>query len=544
MVVKQLNLGFLSKQLGIKEFQLFKESYSAIMADGHYNEKLNDKDLAISYFLNSVKQDFFKNKNNLIEFCNALHHMSQEKIIHDLNLNSIDDIKWNQKTSDYFINVLLIPEKFRLINTTKDKSIDGFKCFEKPDIIFKKLKKYQSNVFYDVFDYITETPFGRCIIQMPTGSGKTRTSMEIVCESINQKRKDVLWLANTEELCDQAFESFKEVWHFLGKIKAIAINHGRISKTPIIQDNTPAFHVCTIQSFNTNDIHEKLKKLGTITENIELIVVDEAHISIAPTYKKAITELTNDGAKLIGLTATPGRQLNTKVGKTENEELSQFYRNKKFELDTGDEKPIEFLRNKGILSNAIFKSIEGSNIANILSSKDLELCILNKKIPKSIEELLTNNPKRNAIIFDYLIELINQGKKILFFGTSITHSKLITSLLSIKGVSAAHIDGDSGTNRSKIIKSFKDGSIQVLCNYGILSTGFDDPKIDVVFMSRPTNSIVLYSQIIGRGLRGPVIGGTDFCEIFTVFDNILDLPNNDEIYNYFDDYFINEDLTT
>ena len=56
-------------------------------------------------------------------------------------------------------------------------------------------------------------------------------------------------------------------------------------------------------------------------------------------------------------------------------------------------------------------------------------------------------------------------------------------------------------------------------------------------MARKTNSIVLYSQIIGRGLRGPVIGGTDTCEIYTVFDNILDLPSNNDIYSYFEEYF-------
>ena len=57
-------------------------------------------------------------------------------------------------------------------------------------------------------------------------------------------------------------------------------------------------------------------------------------------------------------------------------------------------------------------------------------------------------------------------------------------------------------------------------------------------MARPTNSIVLYSQIIGRGLRGPAIGGTDTCEVFTVFDNITNLPTNENISEYFDDYFI------
>ena len=61
-------------------------------------------------------------------------------------------------------------------------------------------------------------------------------------------------------------------------------------------------------------------------------------------------------------------------------------------------------------------------------------------------------------------------------------------------------------------------------------------------MARPTNSIVLYSQIIGRGLRGPSIGGTETCEVYTVNDNILDMPSNNDIYSYFDEYFINKDV--
>ena len=57
-------------------------------------------------------------------------------------------------------------------------------------------------------------------------------------------------------------------------------------------------------------------------------------------------------------------------------------------------------------------------------------------------------------------------------------------------------------------------------------------------MARPTSSIILYSQIIGRGLRGPEIGGTSRCDIYTVFDNIAGLPTNEHISEYFDEYFI------
>ena len=121
-----------------------------------------------------------------------------------------------------------------------------------------------------------------------------------------------------------------------------------------------------------------------------------------------------------------------------------------------------------------------------------------------------------------------------------SHSKLVASLLNSQGFKACHIDGQSGKYRRLIINNFKTGGLQILCNYGVLSTGFDDPKVDVVFIARKTNSIILYSQIIGRGLRGPEIGGTQVCDIYTVIDNISDLPSNDQISSYFDEYFINK----
>jgi len=377
---------------------------------------------------------------------------------------------------------------------------------------------------------------------MPTGSGKTRTSMEIICEFINDTKKDVLWLANTEELCDQAYDSFNEVWHFIRKCEARSINHIRITE-PCECVGFPTFHVSSIQAFNTNDWMSKLDEMCIRTDNLALVIVDEAHISIAPTYKNTIGKLIDGGAKLLGLTATPGRELrsiSTTDSIDENQQLAEFYFNKVFQIDSENQTQIEFLRNKGILSNSFFRSIEGASIESLYSQSELNKIAFDKKIPERIESILTNNADRTAIIFDQLLSLTKTEKKILFFGTSIIHSKIICTLLKMKGIRAAHVDGNSGSYRRSIIKAFKEGEIQVLCNYGVLSTGFDDPKIDIVFMARPTNSIVLYSQIIGRGLRGPLIGGTDTCEIYTVFDNINGLPSNEEIAEYFTEYYINE----
>jgi DNA repair protein RadD len=539
MAVKQLTLGFLSKHIGIEYFNLFKDSFRSISEDGHFEDNLNDKDLAITLFLNSSNDDFFRKKKNLSEFCNALHETTQDRILDDLNADSLDNLKWDKKTADYFIDDLGLPEKFRAKENNERVQKPGYFAFPEPARRFKKLKRYQTGVYFNVYEYIQKTPYARCIIQMPTGSGKTRTSMEIVCETINETGRDVIWLANTEELCDQAFESFQEIWHFLGKRKSAAINHGRFQEGNEVTEKVPTFHIFTIQSLNADSLNEKLESYGVPLSKVELVIVDEAHISIAPTYAKTITQLLEKGAKLIGLTATPGRQLKKSNGKDENKALSEFYFNKLFELDTGEKLPIEYLREEGILSNAYFHSIEGSDVAKSLTPKQLASCIATKTIPESIKLLLTNDSRRNAIIFDQLISLLNEEKKILFFGTSIAHSKLIATLLSMKGFKTAHIDGNSGKYRAQTIEAFKNGELNILCNYGILTTGFDDPKIDVVFMARPTNSIVLYSQIIGRGLRGPLIGGTEYCEVYTVFDNILDLPDNNQIYSYFDEYFVN-----
>lgn len=540
MVIKQLNLGYLSKHIGIDNFNRLKKAYEAISLDGHFNENISDKELAGILFENAITDDFFEKKQNLSEFYFALPEITQQKINNDLNVNSENEIKWNEKTSSYFIDQLGLNEKFRWKKEKNDyNSNTGYLYFDNPSLKFKKLKDYQSGVFFKVENYLINTPFSRCILQMPTGSGKTRCAMEVVCSIMNHTGKDVLWLANTEELCDQAFESFVEVWHFLRQREGAGINHMRVKTGSEIKKKIPTFHVASLQSLNAKNSDERLKKLGIDSTKIELLIVDEAHISIAPTYKKTINNIVQKGAKLLGLTATPGRQLNKEVGNNENLELSNFYFNKRFEIETGNELPIDFLRTRGILSNAKFISVEGSNLELTISKKELEDYRNNGQIPKKVETLLTNDNKRTAIIFDQLVQLINAGKKIIFFGTSVAHSEMICTLLTLKGFKSAHIDGNTGKYRSKIIEAFKNGTYQVLCNYGVLSTGFDDPKIDVVFMARKTNSIVLYSQIIGRGLRGPIIGGTDTCEIYTVFDNLLDLPSNNEIYSYFEEYFIN-----
>ena len=93
-------------------------------------------------------------------------------------------------------------------------------------------------------------------------------------------------------------------------------------------------------------------------------------------------------------------------------------------------------------------------------------------------------------------------------------------------------------DRRNAISAFKNknNNVNIIINYGILTTGFDSTNIKCVFITRPTKSVVLYSQMIGRGLRGPLMGGNPECLLIDIDDN-LDLFDNDAAFSHFDDYW-------
>ena len=77
-------------------------------------------------------------------------------------------------------------------------------------------------------------------------------------------------------------------------------------------------------------------------------------------------------------------------------------------------------------------------------------------------------------------------------------------------------------------------------NYGVFSTGFDAPNIDVVFIARPTKSIVLHQQMIGRGMRGPKMGGTSEFQLYRIVDDMPEIDLADDyftdIWKYYEEY--------
>ena len=93
------------------------------------------------------------------------------------------------------------------------------------------------------------------------------------------------------------------------------------------------------------------------------------------------------------------------------------------------------------------------------------------------------------------------------------------------------------STRRQFVEDFKSARIRVVYNFGVLTTGFDAPNIDVIVIARPTSSIVLYSQMLGRGMRGAKVGGGRSVQIVDITDNFSNFGNQSDIYNFFSDYW-------
>ena len=133
------------------------------------------------------------------------------------------------------------------------------------------------------------------------------------------------------------------------------------------------------------------------------------------------------------------------------------------------------------------------------------------------------------IIAESLLDLQKEEKQVLYFAPNVEQSKFMCMLLLAQGAKAAHVDGTSPMEyRRDVISKFKDNKI----NFDVFTTGFDAPNIDVVFIARPTKSLVLHQQMIGRGMRGRRMGGTTQFDLYRIVDN---MPEIDLADDYFTD---------
>ena len=367
------------------------------------------------------------------------------------------------------------------------------------------------------------------MVQLPTGSGKTRTSMSALVDWLNEKevneKKHVIWLAHTQELCQQASEAFRKSWLLDGTQELELVELWGAANVPKYSFLSGFWVAGYVKFVNA------IEKLLTINFGELVLVIDEAHKSIAPSLMKAIEVLSkNNEVKLIGLSATPGRDSSNLL---ENKLLSRLFSNHLISSDLLGSDPIGELQNREILS-PVRRYILNTECDVDMDLNEIGEVIVNRKTLKKLAE----NTSRNNQIVNAIVKQISEQKKVIVFACSVDHARTLSILLAKTGAVACAIDCEMSSEARKLaITSFKNNNVKVLLNYGVLSTGLDVPDIGAVVITRPTASIVLYSQMIGRGMRGKFVGGTDECVIIDILDNISEYGGVNEVYNYFENYW-------
>ena len=359
----------------------------------------------------------------------------------------------------------------------------------------------------------------KTVVHMPTGAGKTRTAMHIVADMINRNpTRLVIWLAQSGELLEQAADEFEVAWSALGTLPASVYRFWG-PYDPEIAEARTGFLVAgfgKLHALSKRDAN-MIMRLG---DRAVLTVVDEAHQAIAPTYKALISYLQEKkpGNALLGLTATPGR---TWADIAADAALADFFDNRKVTLHVdGYTNPVHYLIDERYLARPTFRTLN-LEAGFTLSDTDLSDLSEDYDIPPSVLERLAVDDQRNIRIITTVEDLCQRHRRIIVFATTVGHAHLIGSILGLRGTRAFVVTGYTDrTTRERVLTKFKSNDPEpiVVCNFGVLTTGFDAPKTSAAVIARPTRSLVLYSQMAGRAMRGERAGGNATAEIVTVVD--------------------------
>lgn len=312
--------------------------------------------------------------------------------------------------------------------------------------------------------------------QMPTGTGKTYLLTAVIDSFVSNNPMEKVWIvAHRRELVSQIDETVRKFHSYYAS-------------------NTSSL----LSSVKAMSIQWLMRHYDEIEEEPGMIVIDEAHHTLAKTYKEMWERFPK--AKFLGLTATPCR-LNGKGFTDLFDVLVQSWSVPEF-ISKGRLATYDFvsIKSDGVTQRLI-DSLQKRGADGDYQNKEMDM-LLNKK--PSIERLYQS------------LEEFGKDRKGIVYAINISHAQKITELYQEHGVKAIAIDSKTpATERQQDIEAFKKGDIQVLVNVDIFSEGFDCPDVEFVQLARPTLSLAKYLQMVGRGLR--VAKGKKNC---VIIDNV------------------------
>ena len=392
------------------------------------------------------------------------------------------------------------------------------------------------------------------LLVMPTGSGKTFTVVNWLLENVIPKGYKVIWFAHRKDLIEQAQNAFIHrapvlLQHNIKKFSIMPISGEHYSMS---QASKCDVYICSIQSAASNNGLRFINNmLGAKGREKVVVVIDEAHHAVMPSFRKILAKITdlNPNRILLGITATPTRMQESEQIRLYKmfdcfEDIKTAKQNKEnpkfiYEVQLKD------LIANGTLANPRYQKIE----TNIEGNVDFEVSENDEKYYKQYGELseriknqLANSSYRNKIIVDEYIQNRQKYGKTLVFAVNKAHAYTLDKEFKKAfkennlDISSEYCLSGDGNNQEKInqFKNQKDG---VFINVQILTEGSDVPDIQTVFLTRQSNSEPLLMQMIGRGLRGKAACGTETL-------NVVDFHDTWEKFKFWlDPKFIIDGLT-
>lgn len=319
----------------------------------------------------------------------------------------------------------------------------------------------------------------RALLVSPTGSGKTVMAAGLIAKFLDEERR-VLFLAPRRELIHQTCDKLDA---------SLGWAHGRDYGVIMAGvEGARDFLYLPLQVASKDTLTARARRGALPYPRADVVIVDEAHLSMAETWQKLLQHYADQGTQILGLTATPCRQ----GGKG----LGGFWRG------MVQAPSVQELINLGFL-------VPGTYYAPTLP--DLAAVRTDYRRGDFNVDDLENVMNGNAILGDVVEHWLRLagGRRTVVFACSVKHSIALTERFLDAGVRAEHVDGmfDSA-ERDGVFKRFRAGDTQVLVNCALATYGFDLPELDCVVLARPTKSLALHLQMLGRGLR-PAEGKQD-----------------------------------
>jgi superfamily II DNA or RNA helicase len=394
------------------------------------------------------------------------------------------------------------------------------------------LHPYQEDLAEQIRDLVRPdaTP-DRALLFLPTGAGKTRVTVEALVRAVGARdiTRPILWVAQSEELCEQAVQTWATVWRQFGDRP---LRLCRLWDRNEVAASDLDANVVVATDAKLDKIRERDDY--TWLQDAAAVVIDEAHGAtaqgITATLKWLGIDQRHTARPLLGLTATPFRG----TGEEANRRLAARFFHR--QLNVLGEDPYGELQRRGVLANVQHRVIEGSAYPLAAAEKDQFATF--RDIPRAVLERVGRDRGRTVrLVEDIAAQPCDWP--ILVFTSSVLAAQTLSALLRVRGIRSAAVSGSTPTpQRRRTIEAFRNEQIQVLTNCNVLTQGFDAPGVRALYIARPTFSPNTYIQMVGRGLRGPANGGKPECLIvnvsdtFEVFEDRLAYKEFDHLWRY------------